>query len=141
MLYTIWIILFLVVCTVTDIKERRISLWFCIANTIGMFVIHIICRDYNVWNIAGGILIAGVFFCISKFSKEAIGMGDVLMIMTIGIVGGVVYIIEMLFWSFIVCLVFSGVGVIWGKLNLKSKIPFAPFMLMGSIVVEVSRLI
>lgn len=139
MLDIIWTILFLGGCSVTDIKERKINLWYCIVNIIVMIIVNVLWRDYNIWSIVGGVIFAGAFLAISKVSKEAIGMGDVFMIMTIGIVCGVVYTMKTLFWSFTICLVFSGVGVVLGKINLKSKLPFAPFMLMGTVALALSK--
>ena len=134
MLEKIWSIFFLVVCSVTDIRERKINSWFCIGNIIVMIFAHIICHNDNMWDIAGGMLLAGIFFVISKVSKEAIGMGDVIVIMTIGIVCGVIYVMEMLFWASVVCLIFSCGGIALRKLHLKSKLPFVPFILAGDII-------
>lgn len=134
MLNVIWTMIFLTVCTVTDVKERKINILFCVINQISMTIIHIFNRDFSVFNIVSGIGLGAVFFLINKISKQGIGMGDVCMIITIGIVCGVAYTVEILFWSFGSCLIFSVVGIILKKMSLKSCLPMAPFMLVGAIV-------
>lgn len=130
----VWTIIFLGVCSATDIKERKIDIRFCILNMAVMILLHILNGDFLGWNVAGGIMLGGVFFVISKVSKGGIGMGDVFMIGTVACVCGAIKTVEILFWTCAICMLFSIAGIAMRKVNLKSEIPFAPFMLAGNVV-------
>lgn len=134
MLDIAWTIIFLGVCSITDIKERKINTRFCIINILIMNLLHIFSGKFSWWNVAGGVMIGGIFFIINRTSKDGIGMGDVFMISAIACVCGVIKVIEILFWSCVICAIFSIIGIVIGKINIKSKIPFAPFMLVGNII-------
>lgn len=137
MLNTIWIIFFLIICTITDTRERKINILFCLINQIGMITIHIFCHDFSLYHVVEAAILSGFFYIVSKISKGGIGMGDVFMIMTIGMVCGMAYTVEILLWSFAICIIFSIAGMVSGKLTLKSKLPLAPFMLTGVILMKV----
>lgn len=134
MLDIIWTILFLTVCSFTDIKEQKINILFCLINIPIMVLLHVISGDFSIWNIVGGMMFGAILYIISKVSKDGIGMGDVFMLGTFACVCGIMKTVEVLFWSSAICVLFSVIRIAMGKANLKSKIPFAPFVLIGNII-------
>ena len=131
--YRVWIIVFLIVCAITDLKERKIYGTYCFINVAFALVVHICERDMHWGEIVGGIALGVMFFIISIVSKEALGMGDALIILTLGSIGGITTSFELLLWAFIICAMVSIVGLLLRKRQLNSQIPFAPFLLVGGI--------
>lgn len=130
----IWTIAFLIICTLTDVKERKINIMFCVINQILMTVLNIFQRDFNVLSVMSGLGIGAMFLLINRISKNGIGMGDVFMIVTIGIVCGGTYTMELVFWSFALCSIYSIICIVLKKISLKSSLPLAPFMLLGAVL-------
>ena len=131
--YRIWIIVFLIVCTITDLKERKIYSTYCFVNIALALGVHICKKDMYWGYILGGIALGVMFLIVSIVSKEALGMGDALTILTMGIIGGIMISFELLLWAFIICAMVSFIGLFLKKSQLNSKIPFAPFLLVGGI--------
>lgn len=132
--YKIWIIVFLIVCAITDLKERKIYSTYCFINFALALVVHICKKDMHLGAIVGGIALGGIFLIVSIVSKEALGMGDALIILTLGSVGGIKTSFELLLWAFIICAMVSMIGLLLRKRQFDSQIPFAPFLLAGGIV-------
>ncbi|SCY84397.1 prepilin peptidase [Alkaliphilus peptidifermentans] len=84
--------------------------------------------------ILGGLLAGGIIFTIQYISKGSIGLGDAKLFACIGVFLGV--------WNTIVAMllatIFSGmIGLlllIIGKASRKSIMPFAPFILVSTII-------
>ena len=134
MIYIIWTLLFLLVCTITDLKERMIVTWFCFINSGAALAVNFFLRNQSEMNILFGMIMGAVFYVISACSKEAVGKGDAVVIFTIGSMVGINPGFEIVTWAFMLCALVSAVGMISKKLKLKSRLPFMPFMLMGGII-------
>ena len=133
MVYKNWVILVLIICTITDLKERKIYSKYCFINIACALAVHIYNRDMFWGYLVGGVALGIVFVIVSIVSKEALGMGDAFMILTLGSIIGIKENFEILLWSFIICGVVSIIEVLLRKRKLNSKIPFAPYLLAGSI--------
>ena len=131
--HRIWIILFLIVCAITDLRERKIYSTYCFTNVVFALAVHICKEDIHWGYIAGGIALGAMFFIVSIVSKEALGMGDALIILTLGSIGGIKTSFELLLWAFGICAMVSIIGLLLRKRQLNSQIPFAPFLLVGGI--------
>lgn len=131
--YKIWIILFLIVCAITDLRERKIYSTYCFANVAFALVVHICKKDMHWGNIAGGIALGVMFLIVSIVSKEALGMGDALIILTLGSIGGIKTSFALVLWAFGICAIVSIIGLLLRKRQLNSQIPFAPFLLASGI--------
>lgn len=114
----------------TDLKKRRISL---IPTVIAIIsgIIFSICKQESAWSLMGAAFI-GAFFCfLSVASNGALGMGDGLIILALGMwIGGMELLISVLsallgsgLWSAVLLVIFHR--------GRKSEIPFVPFLLAG----------
>ena len=90
-------------------------------------------------SIAGGILGGGVLYLIALigqllYKKQSMGGGDIKLIAIIGLLIGWMGIVFVLCITFISSALWSIAGIILGKLQRNSIIPFAPFIAFGSVV-------
>lgn len=82
-----------------------------------------------------GMLLGGGLFLFSYFiSRKGLGMGDVKLLSVIGCYVGVRSIMTLVFLTVLVSAFFSIIMLILKRINLKEEIPFAPFVLAGTIL-------
>ncbi len=75
------------------------------------------------------------FFSLSFFSKEKwMGMGDAYLVIPLGLFLGWPKTLLALFLSFFIGSIYGIISIILRKKNLKSRIPFAPFLVAGVFV-------
>ncbi len=75
------------------------------------------------------------FFTLSKVSKEKwMGMGDVFLVILLGLVLGWPKILLGLFLAFAIGAICGIILIVIGKKKMSSQIPFAPFLVLGTIV-------
>lgn len=138
MINNIWSILFLTVCSAMDIKEQKISAMFCILNWWAAIVVHIVLRQTDMEQILFVASIGGGIFMFSIITREAIGKGDAFIITALGQITGPIWVVQIFIWALCFCAVFALIGIAIKKLQVKSRIPFAPFLLAGEIFVLLS---
>lgn len=134
MINNIWTTIFLVLCTITDLKERKIYVLFSAINWIVILAINILFLKADIRSIFGGIALGLVFFAVSLLSKEAIGKGDAFVIMILSSVLGVILTLQILIWALGTCALFLMLGISLKKINRKTKVPFMPFLCLGWII-------
>lgn len=130
-LITIFILyIYLIICTVSDIKTKKISLKLSFVFLfLGLFIyLFFIKADAIIllYNLMPGICL----LLVSLFTKGAVGCGDavILMIMSFYIPSASVLII--LFFSLLAASVISVILMI-KKYSRKYALPFAPFITLG----------
>lgn len=134
MIYELWILGILIVCAITDLKERKVVTVFCFANSAIALVVHLIARDVLWLNILLGMILGAAFYLVSIMTKGSIGKGDAIVIFTVGSIIGIEEVFEMLVWALILCSVFAIIGMLIKRCTLKTRLPLVPFMLLGEIV-------
>ena len=75
---------------------------------------------------------------ISVVTREKIGYGDSLVFLAIGLIIGGEKCFVIIFWSFLLCSIFSLVAIILKKTTFKSTVAFMPFVLAGALVTFIS---
>lgn len=75
-----------------------------------------------------------VMFLFSVMTRQGIGMGDVKLMATLGLLCGLYAVINILVYGLILCVGCSIFLLIGRKKSLKDKIPFGPFLYGGLIV-------
>lgn len=82
-----------------------------------------------------GMLLGGGMFLLAHFiSRGGVGMGDVKLFGVIGCFAGAGTIMPLSFLTIMISAIYSIVMLLLKKLKLKEEIPFAPFVLTGTIV-------
>ena len=127
---------YLAAVSITDVRKREIvdnaTIFFSIVSLI------ILAFSQNLFMIANGLL-GAVLGAMSLgaghlLRKEAIGLGDVKMFACCGILFGFPGVFYLLIRALIFVAIFSVVMLIAKKANLKTEVPFAPFVLLGAII-------
>lgn len=85
-------------------------------------------------SILGTFLGSGLFLLAYFISRGGVGMGDVKLFGVIGCYVGVGTIMPLAFMTIIISAVYSIVMLLLKKIKLKEEIPFAPFVLTGTIL-------
>lgn len=127
-------LLFLAICSVTDMKRRKIYLGICLI--FGLFgSILLILSDQNwirdlLWGLFPGLLL----YLISIVSEGGMGKGDAFVFMTLGMLLDMKQCLEIVMLAMLLVVVVS-LPYIWikGK-SMKMKVPFIPFVLASFIV-------
>lgn len=82
-----------------------------------------------------GMLLGGGLFLLAHFiSRGGVGMGDVKLFAVIGTYVGAGSIMGLVFLTALASALYSIVMLIRRKINLKEEIPFAPFVLVGTVL-------
>lgn len=83
---------------------------------------------------AGLVLSDGMFLICYVIARGGIGAGDVKLLAVLGywVGGGAVFTV--VFLTVLSAAVYSGVGLLLGKISLKQEMPFAPFVLAGTVL-------
>lgn len=139
MIIRMWLIAFLIICAITDLTERHVYTMFCLANGIIIGIMQFFMQNIGFSACIFGGLIGAICFFVCLVSRDSIGKGDALIIGIIGIALGFQETLEVLVWSFII-ITFVGIIGIWRKrMKLKTKLPFIPFVLLGTVATFLIR--
>ena len=132
-MFKVWVIIFLFICTVLDIKTRRLPVWFMIVGNVAAVVFRLLNWGQNTALWIGGIVIGIVFLLLSKWTKEGFGYGDSWMILILGISLGLWDILLLLS----IALSCAGLLALFllarGKWSQKVAFPFVPFLMLGYV--------
>ncbi len=85
------------------------------------------------WGAVGFLFAGGLFLIAYILSKGAIGGGDVKLIAVMGLYLGYEWILGTLLYSLIASALVGGMLVVCKKRDKQDTIPFAPFLLVGTI--------
>ena len=97
-------------------------------------MLHTIFRDISGKSLIEGAIIGGIFLIISVVTREKIGYGDSLVFLAIGLIIGGEKCFVIIFWSFLLCSIFSLVAIILKKTTFKSTVAF----MAGALVTFIS---
>jgi len=108
------------------------NIYFDVLNSDNIFSIF---QSGVFSGILAAVIAFAFFFSLVYFSKEKwMGMGDALLVIFIGIFLGWPQILLALFLAFNLGAIFSILLLIFKKKGLKTKIPFGPFLVLGSML-------
>lgn len=128
---TIFILyIYLIICTVSDIKTKKISLKFSLVFLfLGLFIyLFFIKADIKIllYNLLSGISV----LLVSLFTKGAIGAGDAVILIIMSFYMPSASTLIILFFSLLIASIVS-VTLIIKKYSRKYELPFAPFITLG----------
>lgn len=130
--------LLLLLCTLEDIKTRRLNLWhiliivpFIIFDLVERTIIE---PEVSWIGRVSGLIIGIIFIVLSKLTKGQIGMGDGILISVIGVMLGGLQSLEVITYSFFASSIVAIILLTFFKMGKKKTIPFVPFLLLGYIM-------
>jgi prepilin signal peptidase PulO-like enzyme (type II secretory pathway) len=142
LLFWLAIISFLIVIFVFDLKYFIIpdeviypAIFLTITWLLYSFSMGAISNHEMVLSISSSLGASLFFFLIWFFSKgTAMGFGDVKLALLIGLLLGFPNTIVALFLGFLLGAIIGSVMILLKKKGLKSEVPFAPFLVVGTII-------
>lgn len=123
-----WVLIFLTICALIDIRKRQIPVWLLILASVCLSIFRILhWRESTVvW--LGGIAVGIVFLIVSKLTDEALGYGDSWMILLLGIYLGVWDLLWLLSIAFLLSAIMAAIVLFKNKWSRKAAFPFVPFL-------------
>jgi len=123
----------MMICTFTDLKERKIYNVVTISAIALIVIIRFMHHPQGVVMYLWGVVPAIVLLIAAYVTKgKALGGGDILLILFIGLTVGGIGTLMTLLYAFVIALLTS--AVLYVAANKKiTKVPLAPFLLVGIV--------
>lgn len=116
-----------------DIKSRELPLEFLGAFGLSGVICNVLWKYQSLENMIIGCLLGGTFLFVGWVTKEAIGYGDGIGLVILGIFEGWQGMIPIVFGAFLL----SGIYGLWKIIGLKESgsdtMPFFPFLFLALI--------
>jgi leader peptidase (prepilin peptidase)/N-methyltransferase len=125
------IIVWLLLCSIQDIKKKKISIGLMIAGFLLLSVITGICGSVTILNRIVGLILGIVLLCISYVTRGQIGIGDGLIVCITGFSLGFIKNSLLLLYALFGSAIFSAVLLFFCHVNRHKTIPFVPFLFFG----------
>jgi len=122
--------LFLIVCSVIDMRYKKLPVAIFIVAAAGSIVLIMLGNADSILA-AGGALIGVFCLFFSRVTREGLGYGDSLLILCLGIVIGLWQIIAVLLTAFFSAAVYSAFLLAIRHRGRGYTYPFVPFLLIG----------
>lgn len=130
-----WIltVAYLSICVITDIRKQRISTKVSLVfGTAGLFLIFIFIKDEIVFHLLG--IVPGiVIMAMSAATRGAVGMGDGILFIVMGIYIGMDENVCILLTALFLCSIISIILLAAKQKGRKDRLPFAPFVMCAVI--------
>ena len=123
----------LLICAVTDLKTKEISMRILLIFGALGIVIYILESQNSVVEEIVGILVGIGVLIICRLTRGEIGAGDGFLIIVTGIFLGGMKNIELLMGGFLLAALWALILVIFRKVNWKKELPFVPFLFLSFI--------
>ena len=126
---------FSISASVIDIKHKRIPNRIVLTGIFILTGFRILFFDDLLYILAVKIIAGPVLFIIVYLLTDGkLGMGDVKYSALMGVFIGLPGLFIAIGLSSIMGLIFAVIGLHFGRINIKTKIPFAPFLTLGSFL-------
>jgi prepilin signal peptidase PulO-like enzyme (type II secretory pathway) len=127
----------LVVVAVTDVERRIIPNRVVLPASVVMFLGHVaLSPGSSLAYLLAGLCAAGVFVIPNLFGRSWMGMGDVKLILLLGVGLGPSGVITAVTIAFLSLFPFALATVVRGGLQARTTaLPFGPFLALGGLVV------
>jgi leader peptidase (prepilin peptidase)/N-methyltransferase len=136
LLSNIFAVAILTVASFVDVQKKVIpNTLIIIGSVIGIVMLFLNTEIAYISVLAAVVVIGGIFLIISFVTEGSFGMGDVKLIACLALFVGLEKLIGTLFVSFIASGFIGLIFLIRSKKNAKKELPFAPFLLLGLIVI------
>lgn len=128
-----FMLLFLGVCSLKDLKTRRIPTYLLVTCSIILFLSLFVDTGRKIPDTIEGICIGTLSCMISRYTKEAIGYGDSWIILLLGAYLGGKKLLELLLLAFFLAGIVSFGILVRKKWKRDCVIPLVPFLTIAYI--------
>lgn len=130
-MHSIILFIYLISMSVADIWKRKISI-VCSVVAAGLEIILRINAGQTAWYFwIGGLFLGCSIIIASHITKGAIGMGDGILFLVIGISLGFFETISLFLFSLFLSAVFSVLLILIHKVNRHHSFPFVPMVCLA----------
>ena len=133
------IIVFLIPCTITDLKSKTIPIWWTVVFGISAMIYQIFWKKQKLEAILFSMIIGVTLLVAAKISNQRIGYGDWIIFLILGLWIGCWDGISLLFFSLILSSIISVYFIIVRRKGRDYRIPFIPFVTAAYIILEGTR--
>ena len=139
---TFLLLTFQFISSMYDLYSRTIPIkLMIIALIVGLLIFGLLYKTNALINcVLGGVVAFGVMKLLIVISKRQVGGGDLFLMTVTGFFSGLNSFLNILFISIVLAGVYSLILVFTKKGNRKTEIPFAPFILLATVVLVISGL-
>jgi leader peptidase (prepilin peptidase)/N-methyltransferase len=131
-------IIYLGILSVLDIRTRKIPVWLLAAGGIVSITLSIYQTEIPIILVLAGGITGVVFLGVSKITREAIGYGDSLCILIIGVYVGIWNLIGVLSLSFLLSGLCAVLVLIFKNFDRKAGYPFIPFLFISHLLLMIT---
>ena len=138
------IAVFILLCTITDWKQRKIYLEIVILFFPFCFLYGILWGKATVNEWFLDLFLGAALFLLGIVWKDQMGPGDGIFLLMLGMV----WDIRFLMWSTILASaalgIFGGIMILLGKMDRHDRLPFIPFMaisILGNLLKDIRSLL
>ncbi len=134
------LVLFLIPVAFIDLKTCLILNVLTVPAFILGLILALVFQIENILNLligmaaGGGVLLLFGFLGKILFKKDSMGMGDVKLMMVIGIFTGFPGVLLSLLFGVYLAAIVILIGLVLKKMKLGDTIPFGPFLALGTVV-------
>ncbi|CVI65111.1 Type IV leader peptidase family protein [Clostridiales bacterium CHKCI001] len=130
------ILIFLIPCAITDLKSRKIPIWWTAICGIGAVIYQVAEKKQSIGGIVVSMTIGVVLLAIARISSQSIGYGDGIIFLILGLWIGFWDTLSLLFFSLVLSSLVSAYLMIIRRKQRNYKIPFIPFVTAAYTVLE-----
>ena len=130
------LLLFLFLAAFEDLRSQRLSLILLASGGAGGVLVRILTGTAAVKDMAEGLGLGMVMLLISYAGRQALGYGDGLLMAACGVFLGGIGNVILLLCSLMIAGVYSIILLAAKKKKGKDRLPFAPFVLGGFVLMK-----
>lgn len=125
-----------------DYREKRIPNIFPLVMALAAIVLLALgvitkqqgAMQYIMWSVIPAVACGALFFVAAFITQQGIGAGDIKLICSLALLGGVYSVIGTLLYGVIACSVSAVLLLLTKKKTLKESLPFGPFLYVGFVL-------
>ena len=134
--------MFLVIFALTDLKSFTVPnrlLGVFAAARLALIPLEYFFQAEAFWAVMRDCFIGAaacfiILLFISFVSRGGIGMGDVKLMALTALTAGAYGAFNTLLFGLLACALFAVAALLFGKKNMKDKVPFVPFLYIGFVI-------
>lgn len=129
------------IAALVDYQKKQIPNLMVLLLLVTGLINLILVKKGWIYALLGLFGIGALLFVVYYFSKGAIGMGDIKLLATIGLILGFWDTLLLIFIASFISGLASLMLMVLGRVNKKSKIPFAPFIFLSMLILLGDKLL
>ena len=126
--------IFLAGNAIFDIRKKEVYLFPMIVTGVIGILVQILWRSLHWGDFWGGIGIGVALLLLAKVTNEAIGYGDGMVVIVVGLWKGFFQTVELLLISLMIAALYSILLLVVKKVGKKHTMPFIPFLFIADLL-------